>query len=44
MHYTLLKTTVDILYSIGCDIVDGAVVPGQDKVVVASDAGCGKLI
>lgn len=38
------KQTLDILYSIGCDIVDGAVVPGQGRVVVASDAGCGELI
>ena len=40
----MLRRGFDILYSIGCDIVDGAIVPGQNRVVVASDAGHGELI
>lgn len=34
---------MDILCSIGCDVIDGAVIPGQDRVVVAPNAGCGEL-
>lgn len=42
--YKQLKRALDILYSIRSDIVDGAVLTGQDRVVVASDAGCGEVI
>lgn len=34
----------DILHSIGGDVIDRAVVPGQDRVVVAPAAGCGELV
>lgn len=37
--YQNYRKTLDILYSVGCDIIDGVVIPGQDRVVVASDAG-----
>lgn len=40
----LLKRRFDVLYSVGCDIVGGAIVPGQNRVVVAPDAGHGELI
>lgn len=43
MVHTNYYKTRDILYAVGCDVIDGVVVAGQDRVVVAPDAGGGEL-
>lgn len=39
------KHYVDIPHPVGCDIAVGrAIVPGQGRVVVTPNAGCGELV